>query len=556
MILYPTIMKSQNATATLGDVTSCPGENTLVPLNVMDFNNVGAMTIYISYDTNAAQFLSIENINPAIPGGIAFFTNSNQINIAYSYTEPFFITGEKLFDLSFTFQDDSTNLTFLPGTEIADIELVVIPLDTFPGSISNSITLINQPDSVQSYPDNDVIFRVTATGNITYQWQENSGSVWADLQNNERYSGVTNDTLTINDVPVSFNGNTYRCVLTADPCTVISDPALLEVAIAFPAATLGYISSCPDQQVLEPVLVGDFFDIIEFNFNITYNTEALDFSGLSDVHPDLANGTLDVTPSANPPGVAIHWEDDIPINLASATLFDLVFDYINQDQLISFGTGTYVLNSSQNLVNITLSNGLLTQFSTPNINEQPSDLTVMEPGEAQFSVTATGTEEYHWMLSTDNGVSWNELAEEPPYFNVTTPELTITPSVYDMNGYRFACRLSSEHCTLSSEGAILTVDTLTGISDQEINNDIILFPVPFKDFLTIEPDRSAAYHSVGIYTIDGRECYYNTLLYSNGDDKIIKLNVSSLTPGYYVLQLQGMKHGLIYSKQKKVIKMD
>jgi len=549
-------MKSQNATATLGDVTSCPGENTLVPLNVTDFNNVGAMTIYISYDTNAAQFLSIENINPAIPGGIAFFTNSNQINIAYSYTEPFFITGEKLFDLSFTFQDDSTNLSFLPGTEIADIELVVIPLDTFPGSISNSITLINQPDSVQSYPDNDVIFRVTATGNITYQWQENSGSVWADLQNNERFSGVTNDTLTVFDVPVSFNGYSYRCVLTVDPCTVISDPALLEVAIAFPAATLGYISSCPDQQVMEPLLVGDFFDVIEFNFNITYNTEALDFSGLSDVHPDLSNGTLDVTPSADPPGVAIHWEDDNPINLASATLFDLVFDYVNQDQSIAFGTGTFVLNSSQNLVNITLSNGLVTQHIIPDVIDQPSDLTVMEPGEAQFSVSVSGAEEYHWMMSTDNGDSWNDLDETPPYFNVNTPELTITPCLYDMNGFQFACRLLSEYCTVSSEAAILTVDTLTGISDQVINDDIILFPVPFKDFLTVELDRSTVYQSVGIYSIDGRESSHNTLLYINGDDKIVKLDLSSLSPGYYILQLQGKKDGLIYSQQKKVFKMD
>ncbi len=397
-------MKSQNATATLGDVTSCPGQNTLVPLNVTDFNNVGAMTIYISYDTNAAQFLSIENINPAIPGGVAYFTNSNQINIAYSSTEPFFITGEKLFDLSFAFQSDSTILPFLPGTEIADIELVIIPLDTFPGSISNSITLINQPDSVQSYPDNDVIFRVTATGNINYQWQENAGNGWADLQNDERYSGVTNDTLTIHDVPITFNGNTYRCVLTVDDCTVFSDPALLEVAVAFPAATLGYISSCPGQQVMEPLLVGDFFDVIEFNFNITYNTESLDFLGLLNVHPDLSNGTIDVTPSSDPPGVAIHWEDEVPVNLPSATLFDLSFNYGNQDQSISFAAGTYVLNSSQNLVNITLSNGLLTQYIIPYIIEQPSDFTVMEPGEAQFSLTATETEEYHWMVSTDDGI--------------------------------------------------------------------------------------------------------------------------------------------------------
>ena len=58
LLLQPMIMKSQNATATLGNITSCAGENVLVPLDVTNFNDVGAMTIYIGYDTNAAEFLS------------------------------------------------------------------------------------------------------------------------------------------------------------------------------------------------------------------------------------------------------------------------------------------------------------------------------------------------------------------------------------------------------------------------------------------------------------------------------------------------------------------
>jgi hypothetical protein len=160
------------------------------------------------------------------------------------------------------------------------------------------------------------------------------------------------------------------------------------------------------------------------------------------------------------------------------------------------------------------------------------------------------------MVSTDNGISWDDLNEESPYFNVATPELTITPTVYDMNGYRFACRLSSGYCTLISEAAVLTVDTLTGITDREIYNDLRAFPVPFKDLLTIELDGSSGYQSVGIYSIDGRECFHNTLLFNYGDDKIVNLNLSSLSQGYYILQLQGMKDGIIYTQQKKVFKME
>ncbi len=81
-----------------------------------------------------------------------------------------------------------------------------------------------------------MIFRVTSLGIPDYQWQENTGSGWNDLQNNQIYSGVNNDTLTIYDVPLSFNGYTYRCLLSAGNCTVISDTALLEVALAFPGS--------------------------------------------------------------------------------------------------------------------------------------------------------------------------------------------------------------------------------------------------------------------------------------------------------------------------------
>ena len=259
-------------------------------------------------------------------------------------------------------------------------------------ALQHSFQIIDHPDSVKSYPDNDVIFGITSLGNNEFQWQENTGIGWINLQNNATYSGVTTDTLTIYDVTLSFNGYTYRCALTEDDCTLFSDVALLEVALAFPVATLGFISSCPDHEILEPLFVGDFMDVTAFTFNISFDTENLTYLDLQNIHPDLAAGTLSVSPMLVPPGIVIQWEDENPVSITSGTLFDMRFDYESQNHSFAFEEGTVVLNSFSNPVNITFNNGAIEQYNTPVIIAQPQDETVMEFDDASFSVEASGAE--------------------------------------------------------------------------------------------------------------------------------------------------------------------
>jgi hypothetical protein len=551
IMLQPIIMKSQNATATLGNIASCAGENVLVPMVVTDFNDIGAMTIYISYDTNAAEFLSIQNINPAIPGSITSNSYNGQVSIAYSCPTPFYISGESLFDLSFTYLGDSTSLDFITGTEIADVNLEIIPLDTYPGSIITSIQIIDQPDSVQSYPDNDVLFRVISSGDINFQWQENTGADWGDLQNNSTYSGVTNDTLILHDVPLSFDGNNYRCVLTAGNCSEITNAALLEVAEAFPVATLGMVYSCPDNQILEPVYVGDFFDVIEFNFNITYDTAALSYVQLQNIYPGLASGILTVVPMVNLPGITIYWQNSNPISINNAKLFDIEFNYDSQNHPVSFTQGTYVRNASSNLIDITLNNGAIQQFAVPVITNQPDDEIVMEFDDAQFNISADGADEFRWMISTDDGNSWNFLEDTPPYYNVYSPAMTISPAIYSMNNNQYACRLTNINCSIVSESALLTVDTLTFISDMQGEDRLLIYPIPFKDYIHLTLKGRCLYNSGYIINAEGQVCY---TLYNIKGKNEITINVSFLPQGIYMLILNGIKDGIEHNEKRTMLK--
>lgn len=548
-------MKSQNAIATLGNIASCTGENVLVPLDVVDFNDVGAMTMYIGYDTNVAEFISIQNINPAVPSSVSYNASYGQINIAYSSPTGFYISGEKLFDLSFTFLGDSTALPFNPGTEIANSNAEVIPLETYSGSLYNSIRITDQPDTTQSYPDNDVIFTISSQGNTSYQWQENNGSGWNNLQNNATYSGVSTDTLTIYDVPLTYNGFTYRCLLTEDNCTVISDTALLEVAIAFPVATLGQLNTCPDNDILEPVLVGDFYDVIEFTFNISFNPLFLTFLDLENIYPDLSPGDITISPMTDPPGISLHWENSNPVSISSGKLFDMSFLFTYSDQVLAFEEGTLVLNSFLNPVNISLNDGAVNQNVTPQITLQPENETVIENESALFSVIAENASGYYWQMSANGGNSWEDLAETPPYYNVHTETLTIDPADYSMDENLFRCRIESELCSEVSDTARLEVDTLTNIIVPENESRFMIYPVPFRDQVHLSTPEDFNIDRINITDASGKlQRILN--LEPNSHNGGIELDLSGLQPGLFFVGIKGSEQGKAMYEQLMIIKTE
>lgn len=77
--------------------------------------------------------------------------------------------------------------------------------------------------SLQSNPGNQSVcvngnasFTVNATGGVSgYQWQENSGSGFVNLNNGGIYSNVDAPTLNLTGANSNMNGYQYRCVITA-----------------------------------------------------------------------------------------------------------------------------------------------------------------------------------------------------------------------------------------------------------------------------------------------------------------------------------------------------
>lgn len=89
--------------------------------------------------------------------------------------------------------------------------------------------VVNTPVSITSQPANaaactvqgTAVFSVTATGTapITYQWQVDNGTGFANIANGGSYSGATLPTLTLTNIPIGWNGFKYRCVVSGvAPC--------------------------------------------------------------------------------------------------------------------------------------------------------------------------------------------------------------------------------------------------------------------------------------------------------------------------------------------------
>ena len=97
-----------------------------------------------------------------------------------------------------------------------------------------AISLTLQPVAVSATEGTNATFSATATGATGYQWQvSTNGTIWTDVANggtNPVYSGAATNTLTLTNVPVSFNGYLYRVrVSSSSTCSVNSNAALLTV---------------------------------------------------------------------------------------------------------------------------------------------------------------------------------------------------------------------------------------------------------------------------------------------------------------------------------------
>ena len=144
---------------------------------------------------------------------------------------------------------------------------------------------------------------------------------------------------------------------------------------------------------------------------------------------------------------------------------------------VTAGMNTYqyrcVVLGDCNAVPVNSGAGILTVNAGATITTQPAASTICSGNNTSFTVAATGPSlSYQWQVSTDGGVTFNNVNNGGIYSGVNTPTLNITGALAAMNNNRYRCAVTSSCGTLNSAAVILTVNTTPTISSQPVSTAV------------------------------------------------------------------------------------
>ena len=107
----------------------------------------------------------------------------------------------------------------------------IIPTERFIIKSMPVPTITRKPLPAVICEGDDAHFSIDAISmlQIYYQWQMNCGNGWADVVNDNVYSGAQSNNLTVNNGTMAMNGCLFRCIVSNDAGYILSDAVSLTV---------------------------------------------------------------------------------------------------------------------------------------------------------------------------------------------------------------------------------------------------------------------------------------------------------------------------------------
>jgi len=323
-----------------------------------------------------------------------------------------------------------------------------------PSNMNGSVdVIITALTSISSQPINTTVleganasFSLLAENVISYQWQlsVDGGTIWTDLTNTIEYNGVTTNTLQISNVPMSMNNYQYLCVVTGLCNTILSNPAVLNISQSLTTITTTAISQIVAtgvNTVVVPIFASNFVDVSAIALRLTYNNNVLVYDSLEYVHPGISKQTL--IDFATGGQVNIAWVDVVPANIGSDTIFKLRFKYNGGSSYLVWNTipvsNCEYANSSGALLPTIFINGWVNPANSTPITTQPTDISICEGSNADFTIVAPGASTYQWQESIDGGLTWIDLVDGGTYNGSATPILSLVNVPFSMNDVKYQC---------------------------------------------------------------------------------------------------------------------
>jgi hypothetical protein len=318
--------------------------------------------------------------------------------------------------------------------------------------ISNIATLtVNTQPAITSQPanlplqcpGNTIFYTVGATGfNLTYQWQEFTGTSWNNINNGGIYQNATTATLTLNGVATAMSGWQYRCVVSGGCAPSPATSNVVTLGVGIPPS----ITQQPTS-VTKCLGSNHTFVTIGNGSNAVYQWQLSTDGGTT--WNNVTNGGVYSGATAS------------QLNITGMT------QTMSGYQYRCVVTGTCPTAATSNAVTLTVN-------PPAAISIQPVASTVCEGGTTAFAVGATGTATLTYQWQVNFGSGFVNVNPNLPYFNnsnSTTSTLTVSNIPVLLNGTQFRCIVSSTTCpaNVTSSAVALTVNTKPQITVQPAN---------------------------------------------------------------------------------------
>jgi gliding motility-associated-like protein len=285
-------------------------------------------------------------------------------------------------------------------------------------TVNTAPTIGTQPVDITICEGNTAGFSVTAGGSdLSYQWQTDNGTgfLWSDI------AGETNQTLDLGIAPVAISGYRYRVQITGS-----CDPAITSDAVLLTVNTAPAIGLQPaDVTICEGSLAG--FSVGATGSDLVYQWQTDNGTGF--IWSDLGG------------------ETNATLNLGVTAMSLNGYRYRVQ---ITGGCDPGITSDAV----------LLTVNTIPVIGVQPTDKAICEGSDANFTVTATGTDlAYQWQTDNGTGSTWGDIA------GATNSNLFLAAVLSGKNGYRYRVHIAGTcGSAVISSPVLLTVNVLPVIT--------------------------------------------------------------------------------------------
>ena len=362
-----------------------------------------------------------------------------------------------------------------------------------------------QPQNRTSCEPGSTSFSVTASNASTYQWQVNTGSAWANVSGSV-YAGATTNTLGLSNIPLSYNGYQYRCIVTG----ACNNPVNSQAA----TLTVNPGVAIASQTLEDTICTGGYT-------------------------------TLNVTTSGSTP-TNYTWQ----MAISTVGLFS---DVPNQAPFFNINSATLNINDvpdslNNRLFRVLVSGGLcpdvvsdpipFTVIASPQVIENPKNDTVFATMTGHFVMESTPGKPviYYWQASSD-GTNFFNIYDNAIYYKSQTRILHVTASPAVAGWwFRGIIKSTDPQCGVyhdTSAPAQLYIWP-TGINDVKGSTmNITVFPNPVTgETLNIAGDQNVN-GTFEARIIDKLGKMVLTTDVQLSAKKAASINVSHLAPGIY-----------------------